>query len=470
MTPQNYLAEGSDTAHRQLYDGLVTDPACHSDASRSFLEEQLGQADLLDCGMPSDPASLLEWVRAHSDSVTRLYQRYLQDRRDGAPRRYFSGRAHALWFLRAVAPTKMVDGAWLYATLSHWRDKRFRPLIRTYLEELGDGVQDHNHVAIYRHLVDSHGCADAPDLPDSYYTQGAIQLALGVHGNAFLPEMIGFNLGYEQLPLHLLITAFELDELGIDPWYFTLHATIDNADTGHAEKAVRALQAVWPRSGDASDFLRRVRRGYQLNMLGASTEDIIAAFDLEQELASTLERKARVGALMHSTPCRIGGKPLTQWLQEGSRMKEFLAALEKSGWIVRNRAPEESRFWQLLQGAGAPMFGVFNEYERTLLAEWIVNGASSAEVVPFRMQRKRLANMPEHARPHSDRPRPLLRDRFSRRREHPEGLTELRELEDRLRACPDEDDFVGMLLPLLQPATHASAAGLMATRIFSQIA
>jgi hypothetical protein len=57
----------------------------------------------------------------------------------------------------------------------------------------------------------------------------------------FLPEVIGFNLGYEQLPLHLLITAYELKELHIDPYYFTLHITVDNADSGHAKQAVDAV-------------------------------------------------------------------------------------------------------------------------------------------------------------------------------------------------------------------------------------
>jgi hypothetical protein len=39
--------------------------------------------------------------------------------------------------------------------------------------------------------------------------QGAIQLGLAHHGEQFEAEVFGFNLGYEQLPLHLLITAYE---------------------------------------------------------------------------------------------------------------------------------------------------------------------------------------------------------------------------------------------------------------------
>jgi hypothetical protein len=84
----------------------------------------------------------------------------------------------------------------------------------------------------------------------------------GYHADQFLPEVIGFNLGYEQLPLHLLITAYELKELGIDPYYFTLHITVDNADSGHGRKAVEAVFDCDAPVGDSGDFYRRVRSGY----------------------------------------------------------------------------------------------------------------------------------------------------------------------------------------------------------------
>ncbi|MFD2270388.1 iron-containing redox enzyme family protein [Undibacterium arcticum] len=89
---------------------------------------------------------------------------------------------------------------------------------------------------MYKKLLATHGCEQWDNLSDEHFVQGAIQLSLAQHADHFLPEVIGFNLGYEQPPLHLLITAYELNELGIDPTYFTLHFTIDNANTGHAKK------------------------------------------------------------------------------------------------------------------------------------------------------------------------------------------------------------------------------------------
>ena len=98
--------------------------------------------------------------------------------------------------------------------------------------------------------------------------QGLIQLALAYNSDQFLPELIGYNLGYEQLPLHLLITAYELNELGIDPYYFTLHVTVDNADSGHARKAWEARYAFQPlpRTGEpdevAEAYLYLMKAGY----------------------------------------------------------------------------------------------------------------------------------------------------------------------------------------------------------------
>src|SRR5690606_31490349 len=125
---------------------------------------------------------------------------------------------------------------------------RMAPLVHTYLEELGDGAPDKNHVLLYRRLLTQHGiqAEDDGSLPDDLYEQGLIQLCLAWNAREFLPEVIGFNLAYEQLPLHLLVTSYELNELGIDPYYFTLHVTVDNGHSGHARQACDAVLGLLP--------------------------------------------------------------------------------------------------------------------------------------------------------------------------------------------------------------------------------
>ena len=105
-----------------------------SENAREFLREQLSQAALLPADVPENRADLYEWMQADVETVGRKYQEYLEGREAGGPRRYFSNKTHALYFLKSVAPTKMVDGAWLYGLLPRWQDNRFRALIQTYLE------------------------------------------------------------------------------------------------------------------------------------------------------------------------------------------------------------------------------------------------------------------------------------------------------------------------------------------------
>ncbi|RYF73801.1 MAG: iron-containing redox enzyme family protein, partial [Cytophagaceae bacterium] len=158
--------------------------------------------------------------------------------------------------------------------------------------ELGNGSAAQNHVTLYQQLLSKEGVPLATNLDDEYYHQGAIQLALGLLGQEFLPEVIGFNLGYEQLPLHLLITTYELDELGIDPYYFSLHVTVDNAHNGHAQQAVEAVFAMLPLFQGRDEFYQRIRQGYLLNNLGLSTEQIIERIDLKQAITNVFRQKA----------------------------------------------------------------------------------------------------------------------------------------------------------------------------------
>lgn len=441
-------------------------------AARAFLDGQLRATAGLECSLPESAHQLFEWMRNGTDEVGAAYVEYLRARRAGEPRRYFATRIHALAFLQSVAPTKLVDGAWLFGIVARWDDPAFRPLITTYLEELGAGIPSKNHVAIYQRLLASTGCDSWRALPDRNFVQGAIQLSLGWNAEEFLPELIGFNLGYEQLPLHLLITAYELNELGIDPYYFVLHVTVDNASTGHAVKAIQALHALMGRAADGADFYRRVRNGFLLNELGAGTNEVIASFDLERELTRILVQKSAVGKNMHSDYCRIAGRTVNEWLAQPAGVPDFLAALVNAGWIERGVPAEQSRFWRLIHGEAAEMFGVFSAYEQEVLRSWIEHpghrrsGAAEQATRPIthRALRRRAENMfIESATAHPAGPRPALRDTADAH-----GDPELRLLERKL-ATLTRAQAMQHLAALMSPSSHHSPAGLMATRIFQRM-
>lgn len=412
---------------------------------KEYLARQMELAGRIECDLPADPGQLTAWIEARAQQVGEQYEQYLAQRHAGAPRRFFTSRAHALHFLATVAPTKLVDGAWLYGSLRCWADPLARPLILTYLEELGDGVAEMNHVAMYRQLLARHDCDMHLPQDDRFYVQAAIQLSLGHHADQLLPEAIGFNLGYEQLPLHLLITSYELNELGIDPYYFTLHVTIDNAASGHAAKAAAAVVDAAAAQADPQDFMRRVRRGYLLNDLGASTTDIIGGFDIDDEVVRMLAGKARYGSHMHSDYCRFGGKTVNQWLQDPGSTADFLAELEKSKWIERGRAADDSRFWRLIERAGGEMFGVFDSYEKQLLKDWIEQGWTEAPPIRSFRAGARLRERQAGVAPASGKPSAAAHTTHPA----PGDLTEL--------------------VPTLSPGRHHTPAGLAATRAFSAL-
>lgn len=452
---------------KSLYLALLDDPASAADAIAPFLREQIGAASVLPVDLPEDMSTLDAWSREHVASVGEAYAQYLQERKAGAPRRYFSTRSHALHFIRAVAPTKLVDGAWLYGLLPSWDNLAARGLIRTYLEELGDGVAAQNHVVLYQKLLAAHDCDSVDTLEDTHYVQGAIQLALAHGAQEFLPEIIGYNLGYEQLPLHLLICGYELNELGIDPYYFTLHVTIDNADNGHARKAIAAIEQLAPSFDDSGEFARRIRDGYRLNELGASTLSVIGDFDLEDELLSILTTKSTFGKNMHSDYCRVAGRSINNWLSQAADIPDFLAALVAEGWIKRGEPAANSRFWQLMQGPRAAMFGVFSAYELQVLEDWITLPAGPQRVLSHRAQMRMLDRFEQDAGPQRAAPRKLIR-------QHAPGdavseSNELRQLEERIGAMDSKAAAMQELAGWMAPHRHFTPLGLMATRMYSRL-
>ena len=406
-----------------------------------------------------------------SRSATAQYGEYLEIRKAGGPRRFFSNRAHALYFLRAVAPTKLVDGAWLYGLLKHWRNPRFSHLIRTYLEELGEGAADKNHVLIYRQLLTRHGLDLVEDLDDRFYTQGLIQLALAGNTEDYLPELIGFNLGYEQLPLHLLITGYELNELGIDPYYFLLHVTVDNAVTGHARRAVQAVLDNLPKLGNADEYWRRVRHGYGLSDAGVGATEVIDGFDIEQEVIRIFSTKSAAGHGAHSDYCRVAGRHVNDWLARKQDIPELLAALQKTGWIKRGVPVENSRFWTLLQGNRAEMFGVFSSYELQVIHDWI-RGDASSDGQPHT---ELTSQVSQGKRPSFRVAARLAAARGARCRDivSKEALVEmpdsdLQALTQQLPAL-DEAGQEGLLIAAIAPAQHWTPSGLHATKLFSSL-
>ena len=326
---------------------------------------------------------------------------------------------------------------------------------------------------IYQQLLARYGCDQWQAGPDEYFTQGVVQLALAHNADEFLPELIGFNLGYEQLPLHLPITAYELNELDIDPYYFSLHVTIDNASTGHARKALQSVLECVPRIGNVEEFHRRVGNGYRLNLVGMGTQQAIASFNLEQELLRVIVDKASIGAQLHSDYCLVGGRPVSDWLSAPDEIADLLTALQCAGWIRRGESPEQSRFWRLLTDEQAPMFGVFDGYEQQLLRDWILAdaGRPQAARATNRFRRRPGVGHVEGASVElqSGATVEQIIAHHAGGKPRPGNCEEVDSLFEQLADVDTKAQAFAVLGGMLSPANHPTPAGLAATRLYADL-
>ena len=186
------------------------------------------------------------WIKIETEKTTAKLGDYVQRRKAGGPRELFQDRQDAIRWTRESAVVKYVDGSWVHGTFRSTTPQDQRRAARTswqvLSEELGDGDIERSHVAAYEGLMnklaDEEGSGPAPkgfedefvrwleiegEQPNKQpWIAALLQLTVTISPEEFLPEILGFNLSYEGLPLHLLITAKELRELRIDPYYFVV--------------------------------------------------------------------------------------------------------------------------------------------------------------------------------------------------------------------------------------------------------
>ena len=150
-----------------------------------------------------------------------------------------------------------MDGAWLghinKITTPFAIRRATKDAWQVMSEELGDGDRLKNHVHVYRDLMKDiepgFPEADTADfihpkqqLNEICVWQAAVaQLLISLFPHEFLLEILGFNLHFEGLTLETMKAAKEVGEFGLNPYYFVLHISIDNADSGHTAVAMLAV-------------------------------------------------------------------------------------------------------------------------------------------------------------------------------------------------------------------------------------
>jgi hypothetical protein len=160
-----------------------------------------------------------------------------------------------VWFTQQYAAFTMVDGSWVQsiakAGVSHTEISAH--LFRIYSDEVGNADTFMNHPNVYRRLLEGEGIhmpptasrefAMQPELLDFAFDLPLLTLSISMFPKAMLPEIIGVNLGIELSGLgkDYMTIIDELNYWKIDPYFFTLHLTIDNIASGHTAIAMETV-------------------------------------------------------------------------------------------------------------------------------------------------------------------------------------------------------------------------------------
>ncbi len=444
------IIQGQHNSYHELMVFFLDPNVCEYEKEKksiNFLNKELNSLDLQSVEFPADLTQMQPWFLLENQKIGAQYQDYLSRRELGGGREYFHHIGEAFEFLIKIAPIKKVDGAWLYRALQYWNDPVFHELILIYLEELGLGRKKSNHVCIYDDLLRMLGLQDCDFmLEDEYYHHAAVQLALAYAPPELLPEIIGFNLGYEQLPLHLLITNVELGELGIDAKYFNLHITIDNLDSGHAHKAIQVLDKFSNKYKDKDLFFTKLKRGYALNQQGMTSSKIIQNLNTEQMVYKIFKRKAQIGQFIHQDKSQFGHQSINQWLAHPEQIEPFIQHLIEKQWIQLNSDPEHSPFWRMISHEDGKMYGVFSQAERQMIHDWMAGDSSHCSTfLPY----DSLINNDQHLHPY-------LCDYFAD--------SELECLQRRVDQAGNLAYKICKLIPFLAPGVHHKSIGLWSTQ------
>ena len=351
---------------------------------------------------------LNDFLKAKDVEVTNRWEDYVQRRKAGGSREIFADKNEAKWWLKQAACVKYVDGAWLGHINKISTPFKYRHITKNawqvMSEELGDGDLAKNHVHVYRELMEDIEAglpaADSEDfihprheLTETRCWKAALaQLTISLFPHDFLPEALGFNMAYESLPLHLLKTVKELREVRLNPYYFELHISIDNADSGHAAMAMAAvtnyIEMVAKHDSEEAAHVawKRVQAGYILAeglpttpespSLKIEAEELFPRTKTEAALVDIFAAKSFVAHKIHcNSRLKIGRRSLVDWLEPNAFrnkqwQRDFLHDLGNcKPWVIKGSS-ERSRLIKELVWEGK-MFGSFTESEVEVVKAWI---------------------------------------------------------------------------------------------------
>lgn len=350
-----------------------------------------------------------DFQHRRNDHIGEEWEGYNARRKAGGGRELFGDKEDAIWWLKQISPVKYVDGAWLghvgTVTTPFALHKTVKGACQILFEELGDGDLRKNHVNLYHRLLES----VAPGFPTaeteqfgqaetglnnlSVWKAATAQLLISLMPNEFLPEILGFNLHFEGISMDTLKAISELREVGIDPYYFILHVSIDNSHSGHSAIAIEIvseyMKYILKKGGEAAaqKAWEKIQAGYLLSLGMPCTvtspskqlspkSHMIALSPIEEDVIAMFKAKSKVVQGLHCcSRVLIGERRVADWLNPDALesplwQRNLLDALSSSRYWICRGASGKSRFMRELQWNGR-MFGSFTQAEYETLRSWI---------------------------------------------------------------------------------------------------
>lgn len=325
---------------RQLY--MLLREAPDRAAATAYLQRRLAEAAALPPAWSGGLDGLASWLELRARSRAEEFRQYQSARAGGAPRRHFATLAQARRFLCVQAPALLADGAWLHAMLDHWRQPAYLPLVKLYLDYLGQGVPPANHVAQVRQALAVQACGNWQDLDDGGFVQGAIRLALACAGERFLPELLGYQLAVDDQPAAQPAVLQELGELGIAlPAPPAADAIVLNA--------LRVLPAT---PAAAAAFLLRVETGHGLGRIGLQTLPATPEDGAPQDEAVAPPAAAAMLApptdATAQSPAPDGAAPKAPPVRANGAGGSAAAAPDTPRAILRHDFPSDEHAWETI--------------------------------------------------------------------------------------------------------------------------
>jgi len=181
-------------------------------------------------------------------------------------------------------------------------------------------------------------------------------------------------------------TVKELDELNIPSYYFVLHISIDNNDTGHSAMAMQAVVDYLEHArAESEEAVERAWKRVQVGFVLAEglpttpetrpTKTTPCFNQEEQNVVQVFKNKCSAYKVHCNSRLKFGKRTLVEWLDpqrfhDVEWQQAFLEALSnRKPWVIRGRSENSKLIHEL--SWGGRMFGAFTSKEVAVIETWI---------------------------------------------------------------------------------------------------